>query len=233
MRCRALGLLSSLFFCTSTCLGLDEARHLPSIDPGAVVSSSSGCGTLLLNSDASYENGYAWNYGGVFPPYYGAFAECYDDAPAFCAVVFDFTKIILAPGLLMDVYVWDDAGGIPGNVLRVLTGVDPGPIAEWPSVSRHVIELSPPCCVPPEAWVGYWGAWPGYGDVWFVAADLNGPGGCPMTNIYPGLGVPSGWQNVGIVWGPTQALGIGAEAIDCAPVPMRATSWGSVKRCYQ
>src|SRR5512146_463036 len=32
---------------------------------------------LLLNADGSYENGYAWQYGGETPPYFGAFAEGY------------------------------------------------------------------------------------------------------------------------------------------------------------
>jgi len=36
-------------------------------------------GTLVLNFDGSAENGYCWQYGGIVPPYYGAFAECYDD----------------------------------------------------------------------------------------------------------------------------------------------------------
>jgi hypothetical protein len=100
-------------------------------------------GLLLLNFDGSAENGYCWQYGGIVPPYYGAFAECYD----------------------------------PGNGVQ---------------------------------WVGYWANYSTAPCGYFIAADTNGFGGCPFTNIAPGIGYPTGWGNVSAVWGPTQSIGIGA-----------------------
>ena len=66
-----------------------------------------------------------------------------------------------------------------------------------------------------------------------LGRDLDGPGGCAMTNIAPGIGYPTGWQNVSVTWGPTQALGIGAEVTPCDPVPTMESSWGRVKSLYR
>lgn len=64
--------------------------------------------------------------------------------------------------------------------------------------------------------MGYWPEWPQDVQGWFVGADLDGfGGGCPYTNIAPGLGYPTGWNHVSIVWGPTRALGIAAEVTEC------------------
>lgn len=195
-------------------------------------SSSLGCGTLLMNSDSTYENGYGWSYGGTDPPDYGAFAECYTGQVRICSGVFDFTQAADRPGQTMDVYVWSDGGGRPGAVLSLVAGVDPDPIAFWPEVSRHVVPIDLDCTEATAWWMGFWGAWPGSPLAWFVGADLNGPtAGCPMTKITPGIGFPAGWNDVSIVWGPTAAIGIGAEVMDCT-VPTAASSWGRIKRRF-
>ncbi|MFN8548669.1 MAG: hypothetical protein U0527_12080 [Candidatus Eisenbacteria bacterium] len=191
-----------------------------------------GCGTLNLNSDGGYENGYAWQYGGVVAPTYGAFAECYSGANvSLCSAVFDFTQVGFYAGQVMDVYVWGDAGGIPGNVLCVKNSVNPGAPAFWPSLSRHVVDLSG-CCADGNFWVGYWGNWPGQLAPWYVGADLDGFGGCPLSNVAPGIGFPTGWTNVSQIWGPTQALGIGCETTSCGPVATEKATWGQIKNLY-
>lgn len=189
------------------------------------------CGELVFSSDSSYENGYAWYYGGVAPPYFGAFAECYSGPLEVCAVVTDLTTNGLQWGFDMDLYVWDDAGGAPGAVIAAAFDVNAGPIAFWPSVSRHVLELRT-TCTGPTWWIGWWGDWPGTGPGWWVGADLDGPRGCPFTNIAPGTGFPTGWHHVSIVWGPTSAIGIGAEVNPCEPVPTKEATWGRVKALY-
>ncbi|MFN8548190.1 MAG: hypothetical protein U0527_09585 [Candidatus Eisenbacteria bacterium] len=192
-----------------------------------------GCGTLLFNSDGSYENGYAWKYHGIVPPDYGSFAECFTvDYSVVCSAVFDFTQVGFQGDATMDVFLWDDAGGVPGNVICTLFGVQPGTIAIWPNLSRHTIPIV--CeCFDGAFWVGYWANWPGGFAHWYVGADLDGPGGCPLTNVAPGIGFPTGWTNVSQIWGPTQALGIGCETVDCSPVPVRESSFGEVKRLYR
>jgi hypothetical protein len=189
------------------------------------------CGQFVINADDSYENGYTWQYDAVVAPYYGAFAECYAFHGVICSVVTDLTQIGGQNCQVMDVYVWRDAAGVPGAVLYTRQ-VEPGPVAFWPEVSRHTfwVQYYESSDV---AWAGFWGAWPGGPSGWFVAADTNGFGGCPSTNIAPGIGYPTGWNNVSIVWGPTQALGIGAEVMDGDPVPSIETSWGHIKSLFR
>jgi hypothetical protein len=135
---------------------------------------------------------------------------------------------------ILDAYVWADDSGVPGNTIVLLASVDPGPIAVYPQFSRHVIELPDPPCVSGGWWVGYWGAWPGSNAGFWLGADRDGPGGgAPMTKIAPGLEWPSGWQDVAVRWGPTSALGIGADVRECPPSPTETRSWGRVKALYR
>lgn len=191
-----------------------------------------GCGTLSFNADGTYENGYTWQYGGVVAPNYGAFAECYAGTGLVCSVVLDLTQIGNYSGQCADVYVWSDAGGSPGNVLCVRAGSSVPAIAYWPSVNRHTISLDY-CCIDGAFWAGYWGNWPGAAAGWFVGADLDGFGGCPYTNIAPGIGYPTGWNNVSIAWGPTQAIGIGIELTDCDVTPTQKSTWGGIKALFK
>ena len=228
-----IGFVVSMAALATSSLAIEFARELGIAASSSPSPVTGGCGTLRLNSDSTYENGYGWSYGGNHAPDWGAFAECYPNTGGICALVFDLTQVDQRPGTRMDGYVWMDDGGIPGAVLCLVSDVDPGTIAMWPSVSRHVVPLSSTCCVSGFAWVGYWGNWPGFSPSWYVAADLDGPGGCPKTHIYPGLGVPSGWQNVSVVWEPTAALGLGLESVICHPVATHPTTWGRIKSIYQ
>lgn len=204
----------------------------PSPGSIAIPNSDSECGTVSMNSDGTYEYAFAWQYGGVVPPNYGAFAECQPGAGEICAVVLDLTQDSFRD-YRTDIYVWDDSDGHPGTVLRMQAGVDMVGIAFWPNFSRHTVTLSDPVCTEGPCWLGFWGEWPGSSTEYYVGADLDGPGGCPMTNIAPGIGYPSGWQPVSVAFGPTSALGIGAEVRECGPVPVRTSSWGHVKQLYR
>ena len=102
----------------------------------------------------------------------------------------------------------------------------------WPSLSRHEFGINANCA-DGGLFAGYWGNWPNAVMGWFVGADLDGYGGCPLTNIAPGIGYPTGWNNVSIVWGPTQAIGIGVELNPCGAVPIQETSWGKVKALFR
>jgi hypothetical protein len=196
-------------------------------DPG-----DGGCGTLVFNADGTYENGFAWRYGGIVPPDYGSFAECYFGPAKLCSGVFDFSTTGTQAGQSMDIYVYCDAGGAPGPVAGVSVGNVPGPIAFWPSISRHTFGLAVDVCDCDAWWIGYWGNWPGDIQGWFIGADLDGFGGCPYTNIAPGIGFPTGWNHVSVVWGPTQALGIGAEVNACDGSPVIESTWGQIKNLY-
>jgi len=187
---------------------------------------------LFLNFDGSAENGYCWQYGGIVPPYYGAFAECYDGTGTICGIQLHLTGIG-NPCNTLDAYVWGDQQGVPGNVLGMTTGLNPCPVATWPSISTHDIAITG-VAVSGAYWIGYWSDNSAQGCGYFVAADTDGFGGCPMTNIAPGIGYPTGWNNASTIWGPTQSLGIGAWlGSGPPPNPTVNTTWGRVKQSNQ
>ena len=193
----------------------------------------SSCGEYHFNADGTYEFGYAWENRGVVAPDFGAFAERYELVSQYpCAVILDLTQVGTQAGETMDLYTWDELQGRPAAVLGVTVGFDPGPVAVWPEVSRHVGRIPTNCSDSGVTWIGYWGNWPGERAGWYIGADLDGPGGYPFTNIVQGLGYPSGWNHVSVVWGLTQALGIGAEFTECF-MPVQKSSWGEIKSLYK
>ena len=191
-----------------------------------------GCGTLVMNTDEAYENAYNWQYNGVVLPDYGAMAECYDGPVEVCSIILDATGEGFHLDRWADLYVWADNGGLPGAVVASVPHAYIGVPPVYPTFRRYVFDVPDVECLD-RAWVGYWPDNPDASVLWYIGADLDGPGGCAMTNIAPGIGYPSGWQNVSVAWGPTQALGIGAEVIPCDPVPTMETTWGQVKALYR
>jgi len=188
---------------------------------------------LLIHADGTYESVCVWQYGGNIPPDFGAFAENYQGAAQVDSVVLDVTRLFGFIGTFADIYVWGDEGGVPGEVLRLVEDVWLLNVPSWPTVGRNCIGLPEPVCVGDTWWVGFWGRWPNNQADFFIAADLDGPGGgSPMTKIAPGQGFPTGWHGVALVWGPTAALGIGAVVEEC-PTPVESETWGSIKALYR
>jgi hypothetical protein len=205
-----------------------------------IASGDGGCGSIFLqNTDMAYDNGYAINGGGIAAPDYGAFAECFAGNYNVCSVVLDAARLSSSPvGQTADFIVWDDNGGIPGSVIGITPGANPGPVAVWPSVSRHIIPVSVDC-TPDNFWAGYWGNWIGATAGWFVAADFD-LFGCPVVNWAPGS-VNSSGAAIPTGWGPTgfepnfaggTSLGIGVEANECGATPTHDTTWGAIKGLY-
>lgn len=168
----------------------------------------------LYNHDGTFENGYAWTEGGVVPPDCGAFAECFGDGQflLICGVEFYFTQDGHQTNQTMDVYAWEDDGsGNPGNVMAMIPGVSPGPVANWPEFSLHYVDMNLLQVEEAPWWIGYWGNWPGAENAgWYIAADEDGFLGCPRTKIAEGLIYPSGWQHPNVRWGGAVSLGIQA-----------------------
>jgi hypothetical protein len=188
-------------------------------------------GTLYVNHDGTFENGYAWRYAGIAPPYYGAFAEGYDLGPGTlaCAAMW-FSHNGTFAGQTCDVYVWDSDGVNPTNVLGVVVGFAPSGVGFWPNITQHDCDVNVYC--PGDFFVGFWGNWPGVVQGWFIAADLDGFGGLPRTNIAPGIGYPTGWQDPSIVWGPTQSMGLGGYFGEGGS-PAENQTWGSIKALFE
>jgi len=234
-----LGSLLLPFLLLSVSIGaaqaLDPWVHLES--GGGTLRDSGGDrpDSILTWGDGEYESGIIWQFEGVQPPDWGAFAECYSGEWWLVAVVLDFTQNYYPQGdQTFDAYVWDDGGGVPGVVSHLVTGIDPGPVAPYPEYSRHYGLLPEPALVQGTWWVGFWPDWPGEEPGWFLACDHTGStGGCMMTKIAAGLGYSTGWHSIETVWGPHTSIGISAQVRMIEPNPVRETSWGAVKALFR
>jgi hypothetical protein len=211
--------------------------------------------SMRRHDDGTFENAFCWRFMGAVPPDYGSWAECYD-SDMVCGIRFFFTQMYYN-GQSMDVYVWDSAPGgapppgpDPGNVVCVIPGVYPGPIAEWPDISIHDVQV---CCeTGGPHFVGFWGDWLG-GMLcgWYVAVDHDGYYGfgdpCPRTKIAPDIGYEPGWHHPDIVpiMSDIKALGIRefAGPGDCetssvsdpdgdGPDSGSEITWGRIKALY-
>jgi hypothetical protein len=128
-----------------------------------------------------------------------------------------------------DIYVWESVDSSPGPVIAVVPDVHWGPIAFWPAVNRHEVAITAPV-----TGAFFAGIWPNYGDdIYYVAADTNGPGGQPRTKVPEGQAWPVGWYDVDqVVEGGAQAMGIEVQ-VESNPTPVRSTTWGRVKAMYR
>jgi hypothetical protein len=223
-------LLAAMPVTASNAVSLGYSDETTITGPGTDACAS---GTLIYNHDESFENGYAWQYGGSVPPYYGAFGEGYDLGYGVVRCGSFWVSGLQPPpvGALADCYIW--LGGIetdPGEVLAVVTGVEFMNVPCWPGVGRNDIEIG--VGVPGAFTVGYWGDWQSAYGTFFCAADENGPGGHPWTCIAPGQGYPSGWQDPAIVWPDAKALGCGVY-FESHPTAAESPTWGAIKAMFR
>ncbi len=188
-------------------------------------------GTLFVHHD-TFENGYCWQYGGIAPPYYGAFGEAYDLGAGcvFCGAFF-LTQIGYFSGNPADLYIWE--GGVtsvPAAVLGMIPGHVFQSIAYWPAINQHDVDMN--VCVYGEFTVGYWSDFSAETCQWYCAADVDGFAGNPWTYIAPGIGYPTGWSDPSAIWGATQSMGIGAWFGEGGS-PVEAQTWGSIKGLFE
>jgi len=188
-------------------------------------------GELICNHDGAFENAYCWQYGGVAPPYAGAWGEAFDlgSVTVECGVYW-FTQVGGYWGLPVDFYVWD--GGVwshPACVLDMLSvaGIS---ASYWPSCTRNDIEIG--CCVMGDFTVGFWTDWSGGLCEYYCAADENGGGGHPWTCIAPGIGYPTGWRHVAVVHPRCKSMGIGVT-VTGHPSPAASETWGRIKTLFR
>jgi hypothetical protein len=187
---------------------------------------------LIIVWDGSAENGYCWQFAGVVEPDYGAWAECYEGKYVIQQWHFYFTQTGYYIGQMADFTLWDDGGGVPGNVIQIVR-TPPGPIPFWPDVGAVKIPLNPPIWIDFTWYVGYWPLWPGEGCGWFTASDEDGFAGCRLTKIAPGIGYPTGWQDCTIVgtFAGCQSLGLGIWVKE-SPTPLKESTWGQIKALF-
>jgi len=193
---------------------------------------------LYVNHDGGFENGFCWQYGGVCPPDYGAFAEGFDMGAWVgwyieCVTLWA-TSVGYFLGQPLDVYLWE--GGVgepPGSVHFMITGAYLTNVPSWPMVGQNDIVFGG--SIPARQFtVGFWADFSAMNCDWYIGADLDGSGGYPWTNVAPGLGYPTGWQHPDIVWSgyATQSLGIGIHAEEIVISPVEGTTWGQLKALF-
>ena len=189
-------------------------------------------GSLVHHHDGDFENGYAWRNMGVQAPYYGAFGEGYDLGAGwiYCGAYW-LTQIGNFYDQTADCYVWQGGTDTPPDaVLAVVTGIVFSNVPGWPAVGESDVDLNVGVAGPFT--VGYWGNWPGHGEAYFCAADLDGTRGYPWTCIAPVIGYPTGWSDPSIAWGPTRSLGCGAYFLE-GGTAAESDTWGAVKALFR
>jgi len=192
----------------------------------------------VTHNHDGFESCYGWWYGGVVPPYYGAWGEGYDlgAGTVLCGVFWVSTLPGMYYGQSTDCYVWE--GGVhgpPDAVLGVVTGIVFDHVPLWPTIGLNEVEMN--VGVGHEFTVGLWGNWPNARYGYLIAVDLNGPGGYPWTCVAPGIGYPTGWNDPSILWGPTQSTGCGVVFRPTPPQTVpdgdTAPTWGSIKTLFK
>ena len=209
----------------------------------AVPDPTSNCavGTRTINHDGTAENGYAWSFGGIDPPYYGAFGEAYDLGPGTVSCgAFWFSQVGYFNGMPMDCYVWE--GGVtrpPEGVICVVPDVVPTNIPFWPDYGQNDVSIG--CDVTGEFTLGFWANFWASAPQWYICADEDGPGGYPWTCIAPDIGYQTGWNHVSVVFPDCKSLLIGAffnrdpSGIEEFPEdgpPAQSPTWGRIKAIF-
>ncbi len=184
----------------------------------------------LIHNHGSFQSCYCWQFGGIVPPYYGAFAEGYDLGPGcvFCGA-FWLTQLGYFNGKPADLYVWE-GDNPPGAVVGMIAGHVFQNIAIWNSISQHDADMNIRVYGPFS--IGYWADFSNETCQWFVAVDQEGAGGMPWTCVAPGIGYPAGWNNPSTIWGPTQSLGLGVWFGEGGS-PVETQTWGSIKALFE
>ncbi len=186
-----------------------------------------------MNADGDYDNAAYWDYGGVALPDYGAFAERYDGIGSATQLVVDLTGIGLTVFADVDLYLWQDDEGVPGQVIRHEPQVVvPGTYPFYPAFGRFFLDFSSPVAVNGTWWIGYWPNWPSSNFVFAIGLDADGDSVTGATKVAPGQDWPQGWQALDTVWPGGKHFGIGAMFEPSPPVPVETTSWGRVKAIY-
>ncbi len=230
-----------LIFGALFCVGIvvsawasDFATLGPSDETILVGDTESRCeGTAFSNHDNSFEAAFGWQYGGVAPPYYGAFGEgCALGAVTIECLTIWLTRIATEdPTVGLDAYIWE--GGVtsePQNVIYVLPGVDPGIPGAWPVVTELDVPVG--FVVEGDITVGYWADFSGTLCEYYLAADTNGPEGHPWTCVAPGSGFPSGWQHPDYVLGSVQSWALGGYYTE-GGAPASSLTWGAIKGLFE
>jgi len=231
---RSVMTLLLAIFIPTVSLGSDFCVLGPRDDTITISSAEDDCpGTLFVDHDGTFESAFCWTYGGVQPPYYGAFAEGFSlgSGRVECAS-FWVTQTGGWEEDPLDLYIWEGGvSGPPGIVLYLDANMVLQQVPGWPTLGQNDFEVA--FDIEGEFSIGYWADFHGGPCAWFLGADESNPEeGHPWTNIAPGVGYPTGWQHPYVVWGQMQAWGIGTYFTE-GGTPAGSSTWGALKALFE
>lgn len=198
----------------------------------------------FVNGDQQYDQAVMW-MGAALDAESGAFAEYYetpDDRPgAVCQLVLHVTDVSAGTRGVLDLIVWDDDGGLPGEVLGVLPAINILSVAPFPAIGTEVLEVYERIQIGVQGgfWIGIQGRWdPGDCSILLAVDTIDEDPGLPALRRGAATFVGSGAEEIGPGWhlleellGVPAATGINAVVGWC-PVPVQRSSWGEIKRIY-
>ncbi|MCA9756289.1 MAG: hypothetical protein KDA27_10855 [Candidatus Eisenbacteria bacterium] len=198
----------------------------------------------FINSDDQFDRAIMWSGPGLAPGS-GMFAEYFetpDERPgAVCILYLRITSLVSSLRTSIDLYVWDDDGGRPGEVLGILPELPLFSIAPYPAVGTRDWDIYErmPIGVQGGFWLGLRGNWDPEGCSVLLPIDtFDDDPKVPalrrdaVTYVGPGVDeLSEGWHPLEDIVGVPAATGINA-VIGWCPVPVLETSWGQIKSLY-
>ncbi|MEZ4649519.1 MAG: hypothetical protein R3E97_12195 [Candidatus Eisenbacteria bacterium] len=196
------------------------------------------------NSDGAYDKALMWRGAGLGEGS-GMVAEYYEtrngEPGAVCLLYLHITSLDSSIRTSIDLYVWDDADGEPGQVLGILPDLPLFSVAPYPAVGTRDWDIFErmPIGVQGGFWLGIRGNWDTEECSVLVPLDTfdddpKEPAVRRSAVTYVGPGVDElseGWHSIEEIVGVPAATGING-VIGYCPVPVLETSWGKVKQLY-
>ena len=222
----------------------DRTSEAPAFPPGAVHCTCLEDVAYFVNSDQQYDQAVMWK-GAALGPDSGMFAEYYETpenrAGALCQLVLRLTDAGAGTRTTLDILVWDDDGGLPGEMLGVLPAVNILSVPPLPAVGTKTIEIYERVRIGVQGgfWVGIRGNWDAEDCTFLLPVDtvdddLENPAFLRRGATYVGPGADElspGWHLLEELLGVPAATGINAVVGWC-PVPVLESSWGQIKLLY-
>jgi len=223
-------------FCTIDPVGRSNSEGSAFTVPAELHCPCPGSPSFVTNNDRGYEAALMWQGGGVAGKQAGVLAEPFETPggePGAVCFMLTWTYGTTSDTVAVDLLVWDDDGGQPGEVLGVVSNVDLGVIAPWPLGAQRNTDFDVEASIVPvegKFWAGLRASSPLDSCSVLLGADLDGSGA--MTYVAPDLGLPEGWQSVESIYGHDLSLALGIVIGGCTN-PVLESSWGQIKALYK
>lgn len=237
------GAVDAPVLCLESTAGAGEVvAH--SVEPASLHCSCQAKQQYFMNTDRRYDAAIGWS-GKSFTSEVASFAEYFETpenrAGAVCHLVVAAASVSDAPDQNIEVVVWEDDNGQPGDILGTVGPFPLNRVVSWPLIEQRAYEVFEVGQVGVRGgfWAGFRGDWQSEECTVLLAVDsIDENSETPaarrvgMTYVPPGAELSEGWHPVEDIVGRPAALGIGV-VIGWCPVPVKETSWGAIKREFR